>query len=69
MSQFKFSILGIVEIVSKGGLPTPIVYALSIVLVAIAIRILFGLPIASLVRGLSRALSHRQNKALAKGIS
>jgi hypothetical protein len=41
--EFKVSFLkGLVEIVSKKDLPTPLVYALSVVLIAIAWRIFHG---------------------------
>jgi hypothetical protein len=39
MPRFKFKLLGLIEIVSTRELPTPFVYALSIVLVAMAIKI------------------------------
>jgi hypothetical protein len=44
MSQFKLSLFNIVEIVSNGELPTPLVYALSAILIAVAIRIAFWRP-------------------------
>jgi hypothetical protein len=44
MSEFKLSIFHIVEIVSNGELPTPLIYALCAILIAVAIRIAFWRP-------------------------
>jgi hypothetical protein len=64
MSDLKFSLLGgLIEIVSNGDLPTPLAYALAILLIAVAVRLLFGLPFAPFLRGINRILKHLKNKA------
>jgi hypothetical protein len=63
VSSIKLSPFKGIEIVSNGNLPDPLVYALAILLIAVAIRILFGLPFTPFLRGVSRALKHLQNRA------
>ena len=58
MGDLKISLLGVFEIVSKGELPPPLVYAMSILLVCLGIRILFGLPLTPVLRAIGRALKH-----------
>ena len=53
----KFNLLGLIEIVSSGGeLPPSLVYGLTAVLVAMAIRILFGLPVGPSLSRVIRAI-------------
>jgi hypothetical protein len=55
MCHVKFVLLGgLIEISSNTDLPDPLVYAISIVLIAIALRILFGPPFAPLLRRIIR---------------
>jgi hypothetical protein len=63
MCNLKFSLLGgLIEISSNADLPGPLVYALSIVLIAIAIRILLGPPFASLLRRVARLVKYLMNR-------
>jgi hypothetical protein len=64
MCNLKFVLLGgLIEISSNTDLPVPLVYAMSMVLIAIAVRILFGLPFASLLRRITRVAKHLKNRA------
>ena len=63
MSDLEISLLSVFKIVSHGELPTPIVFTLSMVLGAVALRILFGFPYAPILRRIDRFLKHLTNKS------
>ena len=70
MSDLEISLLHVFKIVSHGELPGPIVFTLCMVLGAVALRILFGFPLAAILRHICGLLSHlRKSKEANHGSS